>query len=145
MWQLLVACLAIPLAVSLVFIAAPQLERDSRLDADVAITRWLTTHRSTPADELLPLCANASFFAQANQLPPYPYLWVDHVRSARDAIPELRTLLGGSHAPKFVALYQPVRECDTTGTVAKTLRDAYEPIATVSGIPILRHRDVTVG
>ena len=129
---------ALPLAVSLVLIAKPGLERDDRVDADRALAEWVRSHRDAPGDELLPLCASVTYYAEAGTDPPYPYLWVDHVRDGRDGPERLADLLTGPARPAFVALHQPVSRCDPSGQVAAALEQHYERVATVDGVPVLR-------
>ena len=89
---------------------------------------------------LLPLCGEASYFAEADAIPPYPYLWVDHVRAARGAIPMLAALLAADDGPRYVALYQPVAKCDVDGVIDRVLAVHYRRRTTIDGIPVLERR-----
>ena len=136
----LVASLAVPLAISLVLIAAPRLERDPRVDRDRALAAWYLDHRASPNDDLLPLCASVTFFTDADRTPVYPYLWVDHVRSARGARARLIDLLDGPDRPTYLALHQRPEVCDPSGRLAATLRRGYQQVAVVDGVPVLEAR-----
>lgn len=134
---LLVRALWLPVAISLVLVAAPRLERDRRIDADAALASWVEAHRDDPGDQLLVLCASVTFYADAHQTPPLRYLWVDHVRSGRGGPQEVVELLDGPHRPRYVALHQPPRRCDPTGAVQRTLDRRYRPAGRVHGVPVL--------
>jgi hypothetical protein len=135
--RVIAAGVALPLAISLVLVAAPGLERDPRIDADVAIARWWRDHGGDAAHPLLPVCASAGFYAAAAEVPPYPYLWVDHVRYAHHAVDDLVAYLSGTDAPTFVARYQPVDRCDPSGRVAAVLARRYRAVAEVADVPVL--------
>lgn len=133
----LVAALALPLAISLVLIASPGIERDHRVDADQQLARWVQTH-GRPGDQLLPLCASVTYYADTDAEPVYPYLWVDHVRYGRGGTARLVALLEGADRPTYVALHQRPSRCDPSGQVQRALDQGYERVATVDGVPVLR-------
>jgi hypothetical protein len=131
------AALVLPVAVSLLLIARPSLERDPRVDADVAIAAWFREHRASPDDDLLPLCASVTWYLEAGQQPRVPYLWVDHVRFGRGAVPELVALLDGADRPTYLALHQPVSRCDPSGQLQAVIDRRYRAEATVDGVEVL--------
>lgn len=135
--RVIAAVIALPLTISLVLVAAPGIERDPRIDGDVAIARWWRDHGGDAAHPLLPVCASAGFFAAADELPPYPYLWVDHVRYAHRAVDDLVAYLSGPDAPAFVARYQPPDRCDPSGRVGAVLARRYRAVAEVADVPVL--------
>ncbi|HWJ97042.1 MAG TPA: hypothetical protein VNQ33_02715 [Acidimicrobiales bacterium] len=128
---------ALPLAISAVLIARPSLERDPRVAADAAIARWYRQHRPSPDAGLLPLCASVTLYVDAGQLPRTPYLWVDHVRSGRGAIPKLVALLDGPDRPTYLAMHNPARRCDPTGRLGRAIARHYRAAATVDGVDVL--------
>lgn len=134
---LLVRALWLPLLVSLVLLAAPRLERDRRVDADAAIATWLVHHRVHDTDQLLPLCASVTFYAETGEEPLLPYLWVDHIRAARGATDQLVALLESPDRPAFVAMHQPAQRCDPSGRVRAALDRHYRQVAEVHGVPLL--------
>ena len=119
-------------------IAAPGLERDDRVDADRALAAWVRAHRTSPDDELLPLCASVTYYADAGTDPPYPYLWVDHVRSGRPGPGRLADLLDSARAPDLLAIHQPVDRATGAARLAAALDRHYRRVATVDGVPVLR-------
>ncbi|WP_421120847.1 hypothetical protein ACE2AJ_06010 [Aquihabitans daechungensis] len=129
--------LVVPLAISLALIARPSWERDPRVDADAAIARWYREHRASPVDDLLPLCASVTSYPEVGALPRTPYLWVDHVRSARGALPQLVALLEGADRPAYLAMHQPAATCDPTGQLDQAIVRHYREVATVDGVDIL--------
>ncbi|MFN8018117.1 MAG: hypothetical protein U0P45_08340 [Acidimicrobiales bacterium] len=89
----LARALALPLAVTLLLVAVPGLERDPRVDRDAAVAAWVRAHRPMGSRELLPLCAEVTYQARTGQRPRFPYVWVDHVRAADGARRQLAALL----------------------------------------------------
>ncbi|WP_426573648.1 hypothetical protein [Aquihabitans sp. McL0605] len=134
--------LALPLAISLVLIAAPRIERDRRIDADEALADWYHARSATEGagNGLLPLCASATYYLDAGELPRYRYLWVDHVQSGRGAIGDLVRLLDGPDRPSFLAMQQPASRCDRSGRLQAAIDRNYRPAATVVGVPVLAAR-----
>ncbi|MGN6695374.1 MAG: hypothetical protein ACTHN0_14455 [Aquihabitans sp.] len=132
--------LALPLAISAVLIVRPSLERDPRVTADAAIARWYRDHRPGPDAGLLPLCASVTLYLDAGELPRTPYLWVDHVRAGRGAIPGLVALLDGPHRPAYLAMHNPARRCDPTGRLGRAIDRHYRHVATIDGVDVLEAR-----
>lgn len=130
--------LVVPLAISLALIVHPAWERDPRVGADASIARWYRAHRTTPSDDLLPLCASVTWYLDAGQLPRVPYLWVDHVRSAHGALPQLLALIEGSDRPTYLAMHQPASRCDPTGRLGRAIAQHYRLAATVEGVDVLK-------
>jgi hypothetical protein len=87
------------------------------------------------------MCASAGLYADADAIPPYPYLWFDGVVHAKGAQDRLGRLFAGDNPPTFVALYQDTRSCNPSGEVEALLRERYTTEATVSGVNILRLGD----
>ncbi len=130
--------LALPLAISLALIARPSWERDPRADADAAIAQWYRQHRTSSTDDLLPVCASATWYVEARQIPRTPYLWVDHVRSGRGGTDGLVRLLDGPDRPTYLAMHHPAERCDPSGSLPRTIARHYRPVATVDGVDILQ-------
>lgn len=129
---------AAPLAISLILLARPGWERDPRVEADVAIARWYRAHRPAVDADLLPVCASATWYVEADAVPRTPYLWVDHVRSARGAAAGLVALVSGPDRPTYLALHQPPERCDPSGALARAIERHYRRVATVDGVAILQ-------
>ncbi|HWJ64426.1 MAG TPA: hypothetical protein VNS19_20810 [Acidimicrobiales bacterium] len=132
--------LALPLAVSAVLIARPSIEQDPRVAADAALARWFEAHHTDDEADLLPLCASVTWYVDAGRLPRTPYLWVDHVRSARGSIPGLVDLLEGDDRPEYLAMHQPARRCDPSGHLGRAIAHRYRHVATVRGVDVLQAR-----
>lgn len=129
---------ALPLAISFALIAHPAWERDPRVEADVAIARWYRAHRPSADADLLPVCASATWYVVADAAPRTPYLWVDHVRSARGSPAALVALLTGTDRPTYLAMHQPPDRCDPSGALGRAIERHYRRVATVDGVPILQ-------
>ena len=101
---------AAPLAISLILLARPGWERDPRVEADLAIARWYRAHRPSADADLLPVCASATWYVVADATARTPYLWVDHVRSARGS-PAGLVALGLAH-PDVIKRNRDARDGD---------------------------------
>ena len=136
--RLLTWSLALPLVLSLLVIAVPGIERDHRVDADIALARWYDQHRTPTSTGLMPLCASVTYYADAGSLPRTRYLWVDHVRFGRGSTTELVRLLDAPDRPSYLALVQPLAKCDPTGRVRAAVARHYIRATTIEGVPVLR-------
>lgn len=139
--RLLGATAAVPLAAAVVFIVAPGLERDPRLDTNVDLAAWwdvAAADAEPGTSSLYALCASAGLYTETGELPGYRYLWADHVAEARGAAHELAEFLGGPDGPEFVAVFQPPDECDPSGAVEASFTAAYEPVTTVGDVTVHR-------
>ena len=112
---------------------------DRRLLADGPIGR-LVRERRAPDDRVYALYASAALYVNARRPPPFPYLWFDNVEQVPGALEQLRALLAGTDAPRFVAIYQPPDQIDRSGRVAALLRERYRPLRTVEGVRVLERR-----
>ena len=112
---------------------------DPRLTIDEHVARWYTDHR-TPGSTLYALCASAAMYADADAIPPYPYLWLDGVQHGKGAQAKLAQLFGGEHPPTFVARYQPVGVCNPDGEVGLLLNNRYTQVEDVGGAIIYQLR-----
>jgi hypothetical protein len=110
---------------------------DPRSTTNVAVAKWWQDHRQ-PGDSIYVLCASAAFYADADVVPPYPYLWQDGVIHGRRAQERLVAMFAGNDAPTYVVMYQPIATCNPNGRVAPLLRDRYEHVGVVDGREILR-------
>jgi hypothetical protein len=112
---------------------------DQRLPVNERIGDWYIQHR-TPGSTLYALCASAALYANADAIPPYPYLWYDGVINAKGAQDQLVRLFAGDDPPTFVAVYQDARACNPSGQVEALLKERYITTATVDTITILMLR-----
>ncbi|MEO6987365.1 MAG: hypothetical protein ABI239_01820 [Aquihabitans sp.] len=138
--ELALACV-VPLVVTAVLMVAPGLEQDARLHQDQVVSDWVDDHDSDNNGTLLPVCGSASYHTVADQTPPYPYLWVDNIVAADDAVPKMVDLLDDPDGPAFVARFQPVTDCDESGRIEAAIRRNFESIGEIDGIEVLEHID----
>lgn len=118
-------------------------DNDPRLVVDEQVARWYADNR-TPGSTLYALCASAALYADADAIPPYPYLWLDGVEHGRGAQDQLVQLFAGDHPPTFVAEYQPVQTCNPSGEVGALLYNRYTQVGDVDGAFIYRLNDPLV-
>ncbi len=119
-----------------------QANDDPRLSANERIGDWYVQHR-TPGSTLYAMCASAALYANADAIPPYPYLWFDGVLHGRGAQDRLVRLFSGDDPPTFVAEYQAARACNASGQVEALLKERYSRSTTVDGVTILMLGDGT--
>jgi hypothetical protein len=115
-------------------------DNDPRLVVNERVARWYADNR-TPGSTLYALCASAAVYAEADAIPPYPYLWLDGVQHGRGAQAQLVQLFAGDNPPTFVARYQAVRTCNPSGEVGTLLRERYRQVEDVDGAIIYELRD----
>ncbi len=128
----LIACLAVvPSLISTMHVivldraAATMLASDDpRLLIDERVADWYDQHR-TPGSTLYVMCASAALYAEADAIPPYPYLWEDGVLNGRKAQSKLVELFAGSNPPTVVVEYQNAGTCNPGGPVSSLLRNRY--------------------
>jgi hypothetical protein len=120
--------------------AALMAHNDPRLVVDERVARWYADNR-TPGSTLYALCASAAMYADADAIPPYPYLWLDGVQHGKGAQQQLVQLFTGDNPPTFVAQYQAVRVCNPSGDVARSLNARYRQVEDVDGAVIYELRD----
>jgi hypothetical protein len=113
---------------------------DPRLVVDERVARWYADNR-TPGSTLYALCSSAAMYADADAIPPYPYLWLDGVQHGRGAQEKLVQLFAGDNPPTFVARYQAVRVCNPSGEVGTLLNERYRQVEDVDGAVIYELRD----
>jgi hypothetical protein len=113
---------------------------DPRPVINEQVGKWYNEHRTSDST-LYALCASAALYADADAIPPYPYLWLDGVQHGKGAQEQLLELFSGDHPPTFVVEYQSVSTCNPSGRVASLLHQRYENAATVAGARIFVLRD----
>jgi hypothetical protein len=112
---------------------------DPRSLIDERVADWYAQHR-TPGSTLYVMCASAAAYADADAIPPYPYLWEDGVLNGRDAQTKLVELFAGDNAPTFVVQYQNALTCNPGGRVAALLRERYSQTGKVDGLAVFSLR-----
>jgi hypothetical protein len=112
---------------------------DPRGVVDEQVGSWYRAHR-TADSTIYVMCASAALYANANAIPPYPYLWLDGVQHGRDSQVKLVELFAGDNPPTFVAQYQRTSLCNPSGQVRTLLRDRYISRTVVAGARIFQLR-----
>ena len=113
---------------------------DPRLTIDEHVARWYADNR-TPGSTLYALCASAALYADADAIPPYPYLWLDGVQHGKNAQAQLVQLFAGDNPPTFVARYQALPVCNPSGEVARLLNNRYKQVVDIDGATIYELRE----
>jgi hypothetical protein len=121
---------------------AVEANADWRISINERIGDWYIAHR-TSRSTLYSMCSSAALYANADAIPPYPYLWFDGVLHGKGAQDQLVQLFSGDNPPTFVAGYQDARTCNPSGRVEVLLKARYTPEATYDGVTIFRLRGAT--
>jgi 4-amino-4-deoxy-L-arabinose transferase-like glycosyltransferase len=103
---------------------------DGRILTDKTVGAWLRA-RTRPGQTVYAMYAEASIYFAADRPPAFKYLWFLGEQRIPHALRDLRNVLAGPHAPRYIVVYQPPRSM---------------PGAVVAGIPAVlrsRYRDVT--
>ncbi|MCU1388218.1 MAG: hypothetical protein JWL72_1556 [Ilumatobacteraceae bacterium] len=110
---------------------------DDRPNTDEHLAAWFLANRK-PGEEMYVMCASASFYADAHEDPPFPYLWQDNVLMVPGALQQLRALLASAtRAPKYIAVYETPIACDPSGQLASVVEANYRHMESTSGVGIL--------
>jgi 4-amino-4-deoxy-L-arabinose transferase-like glycosyltransferase len=147
----LVAVAAAALAVVVAFSAEVYAERDAqrisaltsgdtRLASAAAVGRALV-EQSAPGDRIYVIWANAAVYWYApDRRPAFRYLWYLNVQRIPGAAAAVRDILTGPAPPRAIAVYQLPGGIDPSGAVERTLRDRYDLVRLVDGVPVYRLR-----
>ncbi|PWU17643.1 MAG: hypothetical protein C5B48_15710 [Candidatus Rokuibacteriota bacterium] len=111
---------------------------DPHLVHDRAVASYVRAHTS-PRDKVLVLWAAASIYYLADREPAVRYLWFRNLQLLPHAVEELRRALSAGE-PKLVVLVQQPDRLDETGATRRILRERYQRVALVGGVPILARR-----
>jgi hypothetical protein len=109
---------------------------DPRSLTNERIAAWYDEHR-VPGSTLYAMCASAALYANADALPPYPYLWQDGVLNGKGAQDDLVQLFAGDAPPTYVVEFQNAASCNPGGQIVGLLRQRYTELETVDGLRIL--------
>jgi hypothetical protein len=108
---------------------------DARVVTDDAVAAYLDAH-TRPNERVYALYAEASLYFAANRMWPYRYLWFLGVQHIPGALQELRGVLAGPQAPRYVVEYQGPRTIDKQGVISRILRERYRLVAHPGGVPV---------
>ena len=114
---------------------------DGRILSDRAVGAWLRA-RTRPGQPVYALYAEASLYFAADRPPAFKYLWFLGEQRIPHALAELRAILAGPHAPRYIVVYQPPRTMP--GAVAAglpaVLLARYRTLTRVAGHDVLELR-----
>jgi hypothetical protein len=114
---------------------------DGRILSDRRVGAWLKA-RTQPGDPVYALYAEASLYFAADRPPAFKYLWFLGEQRIPHALTDLRDVLAGPHAPRYIVVYQAPRSMP--GAVAAglpaVLRSRYHVLTRVAGHDVLQRR-----
>ena len=101
---------------------------------------WPTTSTpwTRPDDRIYALYADASLYFEADRMWPYRYLWFLGVQHIPGALGELRAVLAGPRAPRYIVRYQRPRTIDEQGVISGILARRYRLETTIDGLRVYR-------
>lgn len=135
--------LAIAFVAAVPFIANPRLILGDVTDTNVELAAWVHQQQAARGPmTFYAYCADAAFYSQIGQTPPYRYLWEDHVRHAEGAQEDLLRLLTGPDAPDYVIRVQPLEQCDESKTLATAIEQRYVSEARIGQAVVFRRIDL---
>jgi len=117
-----------------------KLSDDTRLTKSEHIGDWFEQHKQ-PGENIIALCVSAALYGNVSTDPPYPYLWFALIPQVPGAQQKLIDLMEGPDAPTYVAVFQPVEQCDPSGRIGQALTERYERIDPVDGVPMFQRLD----
>ncbi len=131
--SILIGMAVLPVAVSLVTLAAMPAERRDRLIAhrrpfqeDQRLAAQLRDHAG-PDDSIYVLVSRAELYFLVGLPSRYPYLWGHPVQEIPGALDRLRALLASERRPEWVIEFTPPNAVDPSGRLARALRRHYRP------------------
>ena len=98
--------------------------------------------RTRPGETVYALYADASLYFAADRPPAFKYLWFLGEQRIPGALGELRDILAGPKAPRYVVVYQPPRSMPgaVAAGIPAVLKARYAAFAKVAGHDVLRLR-----
>ena len=111
---------------------------DPHLVQDAAVARYLRAHTRAP-DKVFVIWGAASLYYLADRHPALRYMWLRNIQSLPGALEKARRVLA-RREPKLVAVVQDPARVDKSGATARILRERYERVAQIDGVPIYRPR-----
>ncbi|MDX6524563.1 MAG: hypothetical protein QOI43_74 [Gaiellales bacterium] len=114
---------------------------DGRILTDRAVGAWLRA-RTRPGAPVYALYADASLYFAADRPPAFKYLWFLGVQRIPHALRDLRNVLAGPHAPRYVVVYQPPRSMPgaLAAGIPAVLTARYRLVTRVAGHDVLELR-----
>ncbi len=103
---------------------------DGRILTDRAGRRLAARRARRPGEPVYALYAEASLYFAADRPPAFKYLWFLGEQRIPHALTDLRDVLAGPHAPRYIVVYQAPRSMP--GAVAAGIPGGARPRATTS-------------
>ena len=115
---------------------------DGRILTDTGSGGVATRARTRPGETVYALYADASLYFAADRPPAFKYLWFLGEQRIPGALGELRDILAGPEAPRYVVVYQPPRSMPgaVAAGIPAVLKARYAAFAKVAGHDVLRLR-----
>ena len=108
---------------------------DYRAVVDQHVADWFEAHRH-PGDTLYVMCSGPAVYADLDEDPPVPYLWLPEAASAPSAIERLTAYLDTT-PPTYIAAFSTPDTCDPSGHLKSLVEQRYHDDGSVDGITIL--------
>jgi 4-amino-4-deoxy-L-arabinose transferase-like glycosyltransferase len=114
---------------------------DGRILTDRTVGAWLRA-RTRPGQTVYAMYAEASIYFAADRPPAFKYLWFLGEQRIPHALRDLRTVLAGPRAPRYIVVYQPPRTMPGAAAagIPAVLRTRYREVARVDGHDVLELR-----
>jgi 4-amino-4-deoxy-L-arabinose transferase-like glycosyltransferase len=114
---------------------------DGRILTDRTVGAWLRA-RTKPGETVYALYAEASLYFAADRQAAFKYLWFLGEQRIPGALGDLRDILAGPKAPRYIVVYQPPRSMPgaVAAGIPAVLRARYVEIAKVAGHDVLELR-----
>jgi 4-amino-4-deoxy-L-arabinose transferase-like glycosyltransferase len=114
---------------------------DGRILSDRRVGAWLKA-RTQPGDTVYALYAEASLYFAADRPPAFKYLWFLGEQRIPHALTDLRDILAGSHAPRYIVVYQAPRSMPgaVEAGLPVVLLARYHVVTRVAGHDVLKLR-----
>jgi hypothetical protein len=111
---------------------------DPHLVHDAAIARYVRAN-TRPKDKIFVIWGAASIYYLANREPALRYMWLRNIQSLPGALDRARRVLLLRKAKLVVVVQDPAR-IDKAGVTDRILRERYERVVWIDGVPIYRAR-----
>ncbi|HEY1480153.1 MAG TPA: glycosyltransferase family 39 protein [Gaiellales bacterium] len=114
---------------------------DGRILTDRTVGAWLRA-RTRPGETVYAMYAEASLYFAADRPPAFKYLWFLGEQRIPHALTDLRDVLAGAHAPRYIVVYQAPRTMPgaVAAGIPAVLRRRYREVARVDGHDVLQLR-----
>jgi len=111
---------------------------DPHLVHDAAIARYVRAN-TRPHDKIFVIWGAASIYYLADREPALRYMWLRNIQSLPGVLERARRVLLLRKAKLVVVVQDPGR-IDKAGVTARILRERYERVVWIDGVPIYRPR-----